>query len=208
MKDSTPHSSTTPLIGTSLRWDGAHKSSEPTMPLRLHAERAMAGDMLNAELDATSSEIREAAVHASDLANCLDVTHTQNAKQETIGRGEAQRHNAGKADLSLIPLHLLEGEARVWMHGEKKYSRWQWTKGMAWGKVVASLLRHLAAWQNGEELDPESGLPHLDHIACNVRMLQLYRTEYPEGDDRRKPNDTAKTTSNNPGHTDKAGSGY
>lgn len=205
MKDSTNPLNTTLTIKTLGSQAGLQPSREPTTPRQLHAERAMAGDMHNVELDATSSEIRGVAAHASDLAKSLDVTHTQNVP---VGRGQAQRHNTGKADLSLIPLHLLEGEARVWMHGEKKYSRWQWTKGMAWSNVIASLLRHLAAWQNGEELDPESGLPHLDHIACNVHMLQLYRTEYPEGDDRRKPNDTAQTTSNNTGHTDKAGSGY
>ena len=29
----------------------------------------------------------------------------------------------GKVDLSLIPIHTLEDEARVWMYGEKKYKR-------------------------------------------------------------------------------------
>jgi hypothetical protein len=100
--------------------------------------------------------------------------------------GGGERKNSGKPDYSLIPLHLLEGEARVWMLGEKKYTRWNWTRGMKWSIPVGCLLRHLAAWQRGEDTDPESGEAHLDHIACNIRMLQLYRTEYPEGDDRLK----------------------
>ncbi len=98
--------------------------------------------------------------------------------------GSAARYNDGKPQLSLIPLEYLEGEARVWMHGAKKYAAWNWRKGMPWSEVINSLMRHLAAFQAGEDFDPESGLPHIDHIACNVRMLQVFRVEYRQGDDR------------------------
>jgi pantoate kinase len=103
-------------------------------------------------------------------------------------KGSGARFNAGKPDLSLIPLHLLEGEARVWAYGAKKYSRNNWMKGMAWSVPLASMLRHIAAWQRspGEDIDPETGESHLDHISCNARMLKLYSTTYTEGDDRYK----------------------
>lgn len=101
-------------------------------------------------------------------------------------KGSGARYNQGKADLSLIPLSTLEDEARVWMYGEKKYKRFNWMKGMAWSIPMACALRHLAAWQNGEDLDPESGQPHLAHAMCNLRMLTLYARTYPEGDDRPK----------------------
>jgi hypothetical protein len=55
---------------------------------------------------------------------------------------------------------------------------------MDWSIPLACLQRHLAAWQRGEECDPESGLPHLAHAMCNLRMLTLYAKTYPEGDDR------------------------
>lgn len=99
-------------------------------------------------------------------------------------RGSGARYNSGKPDFSLLPLSTLEDEVRVWMYGEKKYSRDNWKRGMAWSVPFASLLRHLTAWQRGEENDPESGLPHLAHAMCNLRMLTYYATEYPEGDDR------------------------
>lgn len=101
-------------------------------------------------------------------------------------KGSGARYNQGKADLSLIPLSTLEDEARVWMYGERKYKRFNWMKGMAWSIPLACALRHLAAWQNGEDLDPESGQPHLAHAMCNLRMLTLYSRTYPEGDDRPK----------------------
>lgn len=99
-------------------------------------------------------------------------------------KGSGARYNTGKADYSLIPLSTLEDEARVWMYGQQKYAAWNWAKGMAWSVPLACALRHLSAWQKGEELDPESGLPHLAHVMCNIRMLTLYAKTYPEGDDR------------------------
>ena len=99
-------------------------------------------------------------------------------------RGSGARYNDGKPDLSLIPLWTLAGEALVWAHGKKKYSAWNWSKGMPWSVPLACALRHLMAWQNGEDIDPESGQSHLDHVACNIRMLKLYSVNYPEGDDR------------------------
>ncbi len=99
-------------------------------------------------------------------------------------KGTAARYNGGKPDLSLIPLWTLEDEARVWMYGQKKYKAFNWMKGMPWSQVMASLMRHLAAFQAGEDLDPESKLPHLGHIMCNARMLTLYSYTYKDGDDR------------------------
>jgi hypothetical protein len=123
-------------------------------------------------------------------------------EQEGIGdvnsteRGSGARYNSNKPDLSLIPLCTLEDEARVWMYGKQKYAAWNWAKGMDWSIPLACALRHLSAWQQGEEIDPESGLPHIAHAMCNLRMLTLYSKTYPEGDDRPKQwlqNPTSKT---------------
>lgn len=99
-------------------------------------------------------------------------------------KGSGARFNSGKADLSLIPMITLHDEARVWEYGAKKYAAWNWAKGMPWSVPLACALRHLSAWQSGEDLDPESGLPHLAHVMCNLRMLTLYSYTYKEGDDR------------------------
>ena len=101
-------------------------------------------------------------------------------------RGSGARYNQGKVDYSLLPFDTLNGELRVWEYGAKKYAAWNWTKGMAWSIPFACLMRHMAAWQRGEEVDPESGLPHLAHAMCNLRMLTYYAEFYKEGDDRPK----------------------
>jgi len=36
---------------------------------------------------------------------------------------------------------------------------------------VNAILRHLNAWRDGENLDPESGISHLAHVACSCNIL-------------------------------------
>lgn len=101
-------------------------------------------------------------------------------------KGSGARYNSGKADFSLIPLMTMEDEAKVWEYGKQKYAAWNWAKGMAWSIPLACALRHIAKWQMGEENDQESGLPHLAHAICNLRMLTLYSKNFKKGDDRPK----------------------
>lgn len=101
-------------------------------------------------------------------------------------KGTGARYNADKPDYSLIPMHLLEGCAKVFMYGEKKYSRNNWMRGMAWSVPFACLMRHAFAWFRGEEFDPESKLPHTSHMLCNLLMIIHFESFYPDGDDRPK----------------------
>lgn len=100
-------------------------------------------------------------------------------------KGSGARANAGKIDLTLVPMLLLGGVTRVFMGGCLKYQDWNWAKGMKWGSAMACTLRHLFKWWYlGEENDPESGEHHLDHVLANVFMMKHYTRAYPEGDNR------------------------
>ena len=100
-------------------------------------------------------------------------------------KGSGARRNGGKIALSLIPLHLLAGCARVFMSGRIKYAEFNWAKGMKWSTCFDCTLRHLFEWWYlGEDIDPESGEHHLDHVFCNLFMLRHYINAYKEGDDR------------------------
>jgi hypothetical protein len=101
-------------------------------------------------------------------------------------RGSGARFNDGKPAMELVPLMAFEDCARVFDYGRRKYADWNWAKGMPWSAPFACLMRHMAAWQRGEELDPESGLPHLGHAMCNLVMLSTFARTYREGDDRAK----------------------
>lgn len=102
-------------------------------------------------------------------------------------RGSGARFNSGKPMMSLIPLIGLRSAAQVFEYGKAKYAAWNWAKGMPWSVPVDCMLRHLEAIQRGEDIDPESGLPHIGHLMCNALMLATYRETYPEGNDFGSP---------------------
>ena len=82
------------------------------------------------------------------------------------------KDDAGKPDYSLLPWSAIEQVARVQMHGAKKYERDNWKHLITeQERVSAAMMRHLAAWFDGEKTDPETGLPHLAHAVCNGLFL-------------------------------------
>ena len=100
--------------------------------------------------------------------------------------GGGLRKNEGKLRTDLVPMSTLRSLARVLGKGAEKYEDNNWRRGMKWSTVQASLLRHLMLWIDGEDIDQESGLNHMDHIMANVAFLLEYIEIYPEGDDRFK----------------------
>ena len=84
---------------------------------------------------------------------------------------EGRKDDAEKARWDLLPFDALDEVAIVLRYGAKKYAARNWEKGMAWGRLLAAALRHLAQWSLGHDIDDESGLPHLSHAACCVLML-------------------------------------
>jgi len=94
------------------------------------------------------------------------------------------RHNEGKLRYDLVPEFAQQEYVEVLTAGAKKYSDNNWKEGMRWSKVIASLKRHLAAIERGEDNDSETGLLHSAHVMCNAAFLTEYYHIYPQGDDR------------------------
>jgi hypothetical protein len=98
----------------------------------------------------------------------------------------ALKHDSAKVDLSLVPLEAMEGIARAMTYGAKKYSRGNYRlSGMEWTRLAAACARHLFAWLAGEDLDPESGLSHIDHAQASLAMLAFQMKSHPEKDNRK-----------------------
>lgn len=111
---------------------------------------------------------------------------------DTPAKELGMRENKGKPKMSMLleAAEAQRGIAAVLTFGADKYDRANWLKGVKVTECADSLLRHLTAFLSGEDLDPESGLPHVDHIGCNAIFLaQMFHTRK-DMDDR--PLDTLR----------------
>lgn len=105
-------------------------------------------------------------------------------KKSNTEKGSGLRANEGKPRYDLVHPDALGGMVDVLTVGAKKYAERNWELGMPWSKVLASLKRHLAKIESGEDYDEETGLLHADHLQCNAHFLSAYYSIYPQGDDR------------------------
>jgi Domain of unknown function (DUF5664) len=84
-------------------------------------------------------------------------------------KGEA---GSKKCPLHLIPASAMEETAYVHKLGSDKYGEFNWRKtGVSANTYIAAIMRHLNAFREGEDLDPESGRSHIAHIAANANIL-------------------------------------
>lgn len=88
----------------------------------------------------------------------------------------------------LLPPEALAVVARHYGVGAAKYGEHNWRKGHEWSKAYAAMQRHLHAWLGGEDLDPETGSPHLAAVVAHALTLLTFSKEHPEFDDRFKTN--------------------
>lgn len=84
----------------------------------------------------------------------------------------------------LMPWNALGEIAEVYAYGAQKYDDHNWRKGYAWSLSFGALMRHLALFWEGENLDMESGLPHLAHAGFHILTLLTFIEDQLGKDDR------------------------
>lgn len=105
----------------------------------------------------------------------------------TLELKEGTKYDAGKPTTALLPSQPLLEIAKVLDYGASKYAPHNWTKGIKYSRVLSAAQRHMLAWNEGESVDPETGISHLAHAACNLLFLLDYEARNMiEFDDRRK----------------------
>jgi hypothetical protein len=92
-----------------------------------------------------------------------------------------------------LPLHLWPETATAMgalglLEGALKYGRSNWrVSGVRYSIYIDALRRHVNALFEGEDLDPDSGLPHLSHaLACLAIIVDAQAAENLT-DDRQYP---------------------
>lgn len=95
--------------------------------------------------------------------------------------------DSGKPPTDLLDPLALVGVANVLAFGANKYAAHNWRGGIKYSRLIAAALRHIFALMRGEDIDPESGLPHVDHLGCCWMFLSNMMKTRPDLDDRWKP---------------------
>ena len=97
------------------------------------------------------------------------------------------KHDQGKDPWHLFPWDAARGVVKVLGFGASKYAPRNWELGMDWDRPFAACIRHLTAWYEGEDVDPETGLMHLAHASCCCLFLLAYQLRGAGKDTRPKP---------------------
>jgi len=97
------------------------------------------------------------------------------------------KHDQEKPRTDLLPSAPLIEIAKVFTFGAKKYDAHNWRGGLQQSRLIGAALRHLLAYNDGEDLDPETGLPHLAHLGCCTLFMLEQHLKGTGEDDRYKP---------------------
>lgn len=96
------------------------------------------------------------------------------------------KYDGGKPKISLIPIEAINEMAASFTYGAEKYSSDNFKTGLSYRRLLDAALRHILAVANNEDLDEESGLPHLGNALASLAMLSYMMKNKPEFDDRYK----------------------
>ncbi|MCI4435428.1 MAG: hypothetical protein JHC33_01275 [Ignisphaera sp.] len=130
----------------------------------------------------TSKEIKDWKDVEGPITNYEKMSHYQiyslgsDWKDKLEGNNTSVKQDSGKLRYDLMPFDALDYVAKVLTYGIKKYpnpvENWRMNSVKAdISRYKAALLRHYSAMAQGEILDPESGLPHMAHIATNSLFI-------------------------------------
>ena len=87
---------------------------------------------------------------------------------------EFMKDDGNKNRLELIEPAFIKGLGKVLTLGAEKYDTDNWKKVDDKGRYKGAMLRHVMAYLDGEERDPETGLSHLYHAQCNMMFLDYF----------------------------------
>lgn len=82
----------------------------------------------------------------------------------------AMKFDGEKPRTDLIPWDAVMEAAKVFTFGAAKYDDRNYF-GLAQSRLFGAVQRHLIAWYEGEDVDPETDMSHLSHALCGVMML-------------------------------------
>ena len=121
--------------------------------------------------------VKESDKHQDDCTHpekksCAECSKRCGLAEECTEKNQEAKHDKGKLRLTLVPTEIIKAIAVIRMYGTEKYKDPDnWKKVEAQRYRDAAYRHFLAYLEHPYELDPESRLPHLWHLACNIAFL-------------------------------------
>lgn len=116
----------------------------------------------------------------NDRCDCEIYQHGETRVTSTTGAEKGTK----EARYDLIPVPALDYLARLYGKGAQKYAEHNWRLGYNYSLSYAAAQRHMNAFWAGEDIDPETQVPHVINAAFHMFALATFLTEHPEMDDR------------------------
>lgn len=134
----------------------------------------------------TSSHTSNGSVPSTNFYNISeDIKKAlSNDLNNIVKEDKGLKYDSGKPDLTIVPIEAIEEMARAFMYGARKYARGNFKKGLEVNRTLAAALRHIYAFANKEDKDPESGESHLAHALAALAMTVYNLKHNPNMDDR------------------------
>lgn len=137
--------------------------------------RSFIKDTVNTELNGLTSENVE---ERTDRIN-------DRAAEVMFGDYQSKRYNSGKVQTREIDPNFILGIGEVLTKSREKYDHFNWCKPTKLSTPYESMMRHIMAFQSGEDFDKETQSHHLLHAATNLMFMYYHITNNPEDSDDR-----------------------
>lgn len=120
-------------------------------------------------------------------SSCLDgpvISWNPQTKEYIRDCSKGIKYDKDKPRMELLPPAELQEVAGVLTAGAVKYDTMNWAKGLDVSRLLGSLKRHISSFEQGVDIDEETGYSHMAHAACNVLFIMWMMNNKPEHDDR------------------------
>lgn len=126
-----------------------------------------------------------------DGCNCREYVWGETRVTSVTGGAKGTKD----ARFDLIPGYPLTLLAKLYGFGAQKYAAHNWRHGYDWSKSYAAAQRHMTQFWEGEDIDEETNTPHVICAAFHMFVLAQYIKDFPDYDDRFKPESVLVETS-------------
>ena len=159
------------LIGNALYIRGKNKEKDDTAFGYTYQRTERAEEIYKHTIDLVNELNGKRGGVVDEWGNILYIDDNEEVVANRTTKDQSAKADKGKLELSLVNPQLVKAVAEVRMYGTEKYGDSENWRKVEPKRYVDALYRHLLAYIEGNEVDEESGLSHLSHMACNISFL-------------------------------------